>query len=133
MVYRKTKDSFIKGRFDLSGTKISQRVVENDNPLLQCEYGLNISCKKDGIDTYFRCVLTDADRNKFLEAIRQHVPAHSIEETATTIGEFSSNLATQSSFRQAMVKAMDRFETRCQENFKLQLNHIMNSCFRAVN
>lgn len=117
LVYRKTKGSSIKGKLDLHGTKIIRQALDTSvsNPLIHKEFGISVSCRKDGIETSFRCVLGEDELNRFYEAVRAHVPSHSIDTNMTTLHRTESTdesrLATQSVMRTAITHAMDRFES----------------------
>lgn len=107
----------------MTGTKISQRQIgQTSNPLILREFGLNISCKKDNVETYFRCILSEEERDNFFVAVRTYVKNYDIDANLTPIGDgtSTSKLQTQSVFRQAMVLAMDRFESRTNKEQILQ-------------
>jgi len=115
IVYRKQKEMAIKCKLNLRGTRIQQVSIDSGtNILIKKERGICCSCTKDGVETFFRCIMSESEMDKFFAAIRHTVENHHIEPFSTNLDKFSpvTALSNQSVMRQAISQAMEKYETR---------------------
>jgi hypothetical protein len=122
LVFRKTKESPIIAKLDMTGTKISKMGIDaSTNPLLFKEYGISVTCIDRGVETSFRCILHEVDLQAFVNAIKAFVPSHEIAPDAVPLDSYKSSrgdptpgllFQDQSVMRRSLASAMDLYSRR---------------------
>jgi hypothetical protein len=104
--------------------RVCVQVVLEDtltNPLLALEFGMSVTCMRDGIPTSFRCILGQTEWNAFHEAVVATVPNVTIDNSLLNLSTATSPQGnnntnntntniTQSTMRSAITSAMDRYD-----------------------
>lgn len=111
LIFRKERNSPIKARLNLSGTKISYSSIEAHSVLLKKEYALTTTCSIDTVETSFRCILGEDEMNMFIEQIRKYIPDCTIKDDGRLLESMKipENISlNQSSMREAMKSALDK-------------------------
>lgn len=123
LVYRKDRNSPIKAKFDISRVKITQLANNNasNNSLVQKENGIVVACRTmDGFETYFRCILNDADLSKFFDSVRTSAKEHNLDNihrsSLTSHVNPDTQINNQSVMRRTLAKAMDSFDSRSKKD-----------------
>jgi hypothetical protein len=110
LIYRKTRDSPITAKLDLSKTKISKLAMDGTpSDLMKKEVGIVMTCKHDGIETNIRCILQEVELHAFLNAIRAFVENSIIDEDTL---QLESSFAHKSFMRQSLTEAIDSFQNK---------------------
>jgi hypothetical protein len=119
LVYRKDRTSSIKDKFNITKVKINQLANSNviANALIQKENGIVVSCRSmDGFETFFRCILNDADLDSFYKSLRKVTQEHNLDNiTRSSLTNHlnpSVAMTNQSVMRRTLAKAMDSFDSR---------------------
>ncbi len=119
LVYRKDRNSPIKAKFNIARIKITQLANNSTahNALVQKENGIVVACHTmDGFETYFRCILNDADLLKFYDSLRECAKEHNLDNilrsSLTSHVNPHAQMSNQSVMRRTLAQAMDSFDSR---------------------
>ena len=134
LIYRKTKDKSIIKRLDLTDTKISKMALKVSSPTngssLQDEIGIIVSCKHNGFETMFRCILTEAELHDFLSVVQLYVMNPTIEFDALHLENIRKSQRTHSQSAQSMNAIINIFNESSRSISSI-LPHVVTSTFSS--
>lgn len=127
LIYRKSRDSPIIARLNLSRSSISKLEIDSSsNTLLEKEIGIIVTfIQDDNNESSFRCILQEHELHSFINAIKSVAKDAVIDRESQLVGYLNESMnepyITSSVMRQSLTESMDRYDLRSKaERVKLR-------------